>query len=85
MYILNRKNSLYFFLSYSFKTDIIIFQSFHNTSTFIGYGTFMCFVGFISLLLPETYNQPLPDIVKSRHRIIASQDLTRIAHDWNKM
>ncbi|XP_076074841.1 solute carrier family 22 member 15-like [Mytilus galloprovincialis] len=63
----------------------VLNQSFHYTSTFIGYGTFMCFVGFISLLLPETYNQPLPDIVKSRHRIIASQDLTRIAHDWNKM
>jgi hypothetical protein len=61
------------------------FQSYHYTSTYIGFGLVMFSVGIIALLLPETYDRPLPDILHSRHRIIASQGTTRIANCWSKL
>lgn len=60
-------------------------QSYHYTSTYIGFGLVMFSVGIIALLLPETYDQPLPDLLHSRHRIIASQGTTRIANGWRKL
>lgn len=42
----------------------------------------MGLVGCACLLFPETSGKPLPDLVKSRHRMISMKEVTRLSNAW---
>ncbi|XP_048764476.1 solute carrier family 22 member 15-like [Ostrea edulis] len=58
------------------------FNKNQSSYPYICYGVMMGLVGCACLLFPETSGKPLPDLVKSRHRMISMKEVTRLSNAW---
>ncbi|XP_061175478.1 solute carrier family 22 member 4-like [Saccostrea echinata] len=61
---------------------IEFFHKVHFSYPYICYGVVMGLVGCACLLFPETSSKPLPDLVRSRHRMISMKEVTRLSSAW---
>ncbi|XP_022317046.2 solute carrier family 22 member 1-like isoform X1 [Crassostrea virginica] len=62
---------------------IEFFHSVHFSYPYICYSVMMGLVGCACLLFPETSGKPLPDLVRSRHRMISMKEVTRLSSAWD--
>lgn len=58
-------------------------QKVHFSYPYICYAVLMGAVGCTCLLFPETSGKPLPDLVRSRHRMISMKEVTRLSSAWD--
>lgn len=59
------------------------FHKVHFSYPYICYAVLMGAVGCTCLLFPETSGNPLPDLVRSRHRMISMKEVTRLSSAWD--
>ncbi|KAL3876697.1 hypothetical protein ACJMK2_034500, partial [Sinanodonta woodiana] len=69
-------------LGYILEDQLYFIDTFHFTTQFLMYGALLVSVGLLALVFPDTSYNPLPDILKCRHRNLCSHEPVRLANGW---
>ncbi|KAK3601878.1 hypothetical protein CHS0354_041811 [Potamilus streckersoni] len=69
-------------LGYILEDQLYFIDTFHFTTQFLIYGALLVSMGLLALVFPDTSHDPLPDILKCRHRNLFTQERVRLANGW---